>query len=112
MSETRPNPPTPLPAKEGGESPLLLPAEGPGERFSSDDELVIKIHSIFDELDPQCMAIFRRLSPARRSEMVFEMCDFGRRVVTASVLSHYPDISEEDLQRRVRERVMLAYEYG
>ena len=80
--------------------------EGPEE------ELVIKIHSIFDELHPQQMAIFRRLSPARRSEMVFEMCNFARGVVTASVRSRYPDIDEESLHRRVRERVMLAYEYG
>jgi hypothetical protein len=77
-----------------------------------EDELVIKIRAIFDELHPQQMAIFRRLSPARRSEMVFEMCDFARRVVAASVRSRYPDISEEDLHRHVRERVMLAYEYG
>ena len=77
-----------------------------------EDELAIKIRAIFDELDPQQMVIFRRLPPARRSEMVFEMCDFAHRVVVASVCSRYPDIGEEDLHRRVRERVMLAYEYG
>lgn len=76
-----------------------------------EDELIIKIRSIFDELDPQHMAIFRRLPPARRSEMVFEMCDFAQRVVTASVLSRYPGISDKDLYRRVRERIMLAYEH-
>lgn len=88
-------------------------SETPGAtHLSRDDELVIKIHAIFDELHPQQMAIFRRLSPARRSEMAFEMCDFARGVVTASVRSRYPDMDEASLHQRVRERVMLAYEYG
>jgi hypothetical protein len=72
--------------------------ETPGAmHLSPEEESLIKIRTIFDELHPQQMAIFRRLSPTRRSEMVFEMCDFARGMVEASVRSCYPDIEEESL---------------
>jgi hypothetical protein len=86
------------------------PEAASAAHLSPEDELAIKIRAIFDELHPQQMAIFRRLSPARRSEIVFEMCDFVRSMVTASVRTRYPNIDEESLRQRVRERVMIAYE--
>lgn len=73
--------------------------------LSPEEELLIKIRTIFDELHPQQMAIFRQLSPTRRSEMVFEMCDFARGMAEAFVRNCYPDIEEGSLQRRVRERM-------
>lgn len=75
----------------------------------SEDELAVKIRSIFDELHPQQMAIFRRLSPARRIEISFEMHRMARNMVTASVISHYPDIDEDEIHRRVRERMTGTY---
>jgi len=70
-----------------------------------------KIRAVFDEIDYRQMAILRSLPPARRTAMVFELCEALRQSIAASVRSRELDIGDEELARRVRERVMLAHEH-
>lgn len=67
------------------------------------------VRSAFDELDLQQLAVLARLSPTRRLEIMFDLCEFARQLVIASERQRTPDISDEDLARRVRARIELAH---
>jgi len=68
------------------------------------------VRAVYDELDMRQLAVFARLSPTRRLEMMFDMCESARKLIIASEIARYPGISAEELARRVRARIALAYE--
>ncbi len=63
----------------------------------------------FDELDWQQLAIFARHSPTRRIQIMFDLCRFAQRMIIASERQRHPDITDEELAQRVRERIQLTY---
>ena len=68
------------------------------------------IRTISSELDMRQLAILAKLTPQRRLEMMFELCDFARDLVIASERQRNPDISEEELYQRVKARIQLSYD--
>ena len=56
-------------------------------------------------LDPQQVAIWREMTPAQKIKLAFQMYDFVRRVVWTTERQWHPDLSPEDLSRRVWRRV-------
>jgi len=79
-------------------------------RPPTSEEIAWDVRLVFDELDMRQLAIFRRLPGTRRLEMAFELCEIARSLIMASICNLYPDISDDDLNRRVRARVQLAYD--
>jgi hypothetical protein len=67
------------------------------------------VRAAFDELDMRHLAVFARLSPVRRLEIMFDLCEFSRQLIIASERQRDPDISDGELARRVRTRIELAY---
>ena len=68
------------------------------------------IRSSSEELDLRQLGFFAHLSPTRRLEIMFELCDLGRQLVMAGELDRNPDLTETELAQRVRERFELARE--
>jgi len=75
----------------------------------SQAEFAPLVRAVFDELDMQQLAIFRRLSGARRIQMISEMCSVLRKVTAASILARDPGISPQELNRRVVKRIQMTY---
>lgn len=73
------------------------------------EDIAQVVRAVFDDLDMRQLAIFRQLSGARRLAIAFELCEFARSLIVASVRSRYPDISEAELNERVRARIALTY---
>ena len=69
------------------------------------------VRAVFDDLDMQQLAALRRLSGAQRLQMAFEMCQAPRERIVASILAHNPDISPEELNRRVVECILKGCTY-
>jgi hypothetical protein len=67
------------------------------------------VRAAFDELDLRQLAILARLSPARRLEIMFDLCEFARQLVIASERQRDPLISDQDLAHRVRARIEMAH---
>jgi hypothetical protein len=67
------------------------------------------VRNAFDELDWQQLAVLARLTPTRRLQIMFELCEFSRQMIIATERQRYPFASEEDVMRRVRERLELSY---
>lgn len=63
------------------------------------------VRAAFDDLDMQQLAIFRQLSGARRIQQAFDLCNWARSLIIASIHSQYPDISEAELTKRLSQRV-------
>jgi hypothetical protein len=63
------------------------------------------VQAVFDELDMQQLAVFRQLSGARRIQQVFDLCDWARSLIIASICSQYPNISESELTERILQRI-------
>jgi hypothetical protein len=67
------------------------------------------VRNAFAELDLRQLAIMRRLSPARRLAMAFDLCESARRLAIAGIRRQYPGISDEELYKQLRFRIRLAY---
>jgi hypothetical protein len=67
------------------------------------------IRAAFDELDWEQLAVLARLTPTRRLQIMFELCEFSRQMIIATERQRYPFASDEDVTRRVRERIELSY---
>ena len=72
-------------------------------------DTAVAVRAAFNELDLRQLAVLARLSPARRLEIMFDLCEFVRQLVIASERQHDPTISDQDLARRVRARIELAH---
>ena len=68
------------------------------------------VRAAFAELDLQQLAVLARLSPARRLEIMFDLCESARQLVIASERQRDPNISGEELARRVRARIEMAHD--
>ena len=73
-----------------------------------DLELADAVNVVFDEIDLSQLAILARLSPTRRLQMMFDLCEFSRQLIVASERQRDPDITDQELFRRVRARIELA----
>lgn len=56
-------------------------------------------------LDPRQVAIWREMMPAQKIKLAFQMYDFARRIVWTTERQWYPDLSPEELSRRVWRRI-------
>lgn len=74
------------------------------EQMSQKDYTAI-VRAVFDELDMQQLAIYRQMSGAQRLQQAFELCDWARSLIIASIHNRYPDISDSELTERLRQRV-------
>ncbi|HEY72238.1 MAG: hypothetical protein DRJ03_13645 [Chloroflexi bacterium] len=63
------------------------------------------VQAVFDDLDMQQLTVFRRLSGAQRLQQAFDLCDWAHSLITASIRSRYPHISEIELGKRLRRRM-------
>lgn len=63
------------------------------------------VQAVFDDLDMQQLAVFRRLSGGQRIQQAFDLCDWAHSLITASIRSRYPHISETELGKRLRRRM-------
>ena len=68
------------------------------------------VRAAFDELDMRQLAVLARLSPTRRLEIMFDLCESARQLVIASERQRNPRISDEELARRVRARIEMAHD--
>jgi hypothetical protein len=66
------------------------------------------IRSSSEDLDLRQLEVFARLSPTRRLEVMFEMCDVARQLVIAGELHRDPNLTEIELAQRVRARFDLS----
>lgn len=73
------------------------------------EDIAQVVQAVFDDLDMRQLAIFRQLSGARRLAIAFDLCEFARSLIVASLRNQYPDISEAELNERVRARIALTY---
>jgi len=78
------------------------------ERDSQTDFAPV-VRAVFDDLDMQQLVIFRRLSGARRIQMISEICRLLRKSITVSIITENPDISPQELDHQVAERVKMTY---
>jgi hypothetical protein len=67
------------------------------------------VRNAFEELDWQQLEVLARLTPARRLQIMFDLCEFSRQMIVATERQRYPLLSDEDLTRRVRERIEIGY---
>ena len=72
-------------------------------------DLACAVSAAFDELDLHQLAVLARLSPVRRLQMMFDLCEFSRQLIVASERQNNPHLTDKGLARRVRERIELAY---
>ena len=77
--------------------------------FEAPLDIAQAVHAAFNELDLRQLAVLARLSPTRRLEIMFDLCEFARQLVIASERQRDPLISDQDLARRVRARIELAH---
>ena len=73
--------------------------------FVTYEDFAPVVRAVFDDLDMQQLAIFRRLSGAQRIQQAFDLCDWAHSLIIASIRSRYPHISEGELAERLRRRV-------
>ena len=68
------------------------------------------VRAAFDELDLRQLAVLACLSPTRRLEIMFDLCESARQLVIASERQRNPHISDEELARRVGARIEMAHD--
>lgn len=64
------------------------------------------IRSAFDDVNMQQIAIFARLTPAERAQIMFDVIEQERQKMFAEERAQYPDESAEAIWRRVRDRIL------
>lgn len=67
------------------------------------------VRAAFDELDLQQLAVFARLSPTRRLQVMFDLCEFSRQMIIASERQRAPLMSDEELAHHLSARTAMAY---
>jgi len=75
------------------------------ERALQQTDFAPIVQAVFDDLDMQQLTVFRRLSGAQRLQQAFDLCDWARSLITASIRSRHPHISETELGKRLRRRM-------
>ena len=56
-------------------------------------------------LDPQQVAIWREMTPARKLQLLFQLWHFALKVAWTTERQWHPDLSPEELSRRVWRRI-------
>ncbi len=77
----------------------------------TEEYLARRIRAVFDDLDMQQLAISRQLSGAQRLAQAFDLGDWARSLIMASIRNEQPDISDAELKQRVRRRIRVNYEH-
>ncbi len=63
------------------------------------------VQAAFAELDPQQLAILRRMTPAERFALVCDLNEFLRNTVIAAIHEQYPGLDEAEFQREFLKRM-------
>jgi hypothetical protein len=58
-----------------------------------------------EKLDPQQVAVWRAMSPARRLDLAFQLYQFALDAVRVTERRRHPDLSPEELAWRVTRRM-------
>jgi hypothetical protein len=56
-------------------------------------------------LDPQQVAIWREMTPARKLQLLFQLWSFALKVAWTTERQWHPDLSQEELSRRIWRRI-------
>jgi hypothetical protein len=67
-------------------------------------ELAEEFRRRLGTLDPQQVAIWRQMTPARKLQLLFQMWHFARKIAWTTERQWHPDLTEEELARRVWRR--------
>lgn len=68
-------------------------------------EAIEQLRRRLGPLDPQQVAIWRRMTPARRLELAFQAYQFALDVVRLTEQQRHPDLSPDELAWRVTRRM-------
>lgn len=79
-------------------------------QIAGEPDIAEVVRAVFDDLDMRQLVILRRLSGSRHLKEAFDLCEFARSLVVASIRSQHPHISDEELRRLVRQRISGDYE--
>jgi len=63
------------------------------------------VWAAFAELDPQQLAVSRRMTPAERFRQLCAINEFLRRAVIAAIHEQHPDLSERQFQEEFLRRM-------
>ena len=69
------------------------------------DDAVEQIHRLLGSLDRRQIAVWRKMSPARRLELAFQAYQFALEVVRLTERHAHPDLSPEALNWRITRRM-------
>jgi hypothetical protein len=98
-------------AFESVRSSKEFPSQDPLELPSLSQTYLARVtRSVFDELDMHQLAVTRRLTPTQRLRQVSEINRTLRKLVAASIRNQHPDISADELNWRVAQRIGGTYE--
>jgi len=63
------------------------------------------VQAAFAELDPQQLAISRRMTPAERFELLCDLNEFLRNAVIAAIHQQYPTLTEAQFRQEFLKRM-------
>ena len=72
-------------------------------------EDTLAVRTAFDELDWQQLAVLARLTPGRRLQIMFDLCEFSRQMIVAAERQRHPLLTVEELARQLRARIELSH---
>lgn len=75
----------------------------------SSSDIAQLVRAAFRDLDRRQLAVFAKHSPTERLVMMFDLCRFAQQMIIASERQRDPNISEEELARRVKARIELSH---
>lgn len=58
-----------------------------------------------EKVDEKYLEILRKMSGEERLKIGMELYELARNIVKASILNKYPNISDEDLEVKLRDRM-------
>ncbi len=73
------------------------------------DEVARAAQRAVADLDERQLAALRRLTPERRLQLMFELCDFVHHAIIAYEYQRAPGMSDEDLRARYRRHIRTAH---
>jgi hypothetical protein len=67
------------------------------DQIAEKPDIAEVVQAVFDDIDMRQLAISRRLSGSRHLKEAFDLCEFARSLVVASIRNRHPHISDEEL---------------
>lgn len=75
------------------------------------EEIDQAIKNAFDEIDPRQIEIFRRMSSAEKGQRLDDLFRSMRALAIASERDDHPELSEKEIWKRARARLMRMSEW-